>query len=222
MEYSPLSRDPQNPSAGRTEILTAATDLFAECGYDGVSINAIACRAGTSKANVFHHFGSKDALYLETMRCACSAFEPVLDRLRETDRGFGERLRHFVRDDIGQMFAEPDRARLILREVLESGPSRGRELATEVFDEHFARLVEMFRDGQRAGSLTDEVPPALAASIAIACNVFLFQSQHVLRHLSGVDFVDDPERYAALVSRVLLEGLAGDEDARGTDGRKSE
>lgn len=211
-----MSEDSQNPSAGRAEILAAATDLFADSGFDGVSINAIAAHAGTSKANVFHHFGSKDALYLETMRCACGRFEPVLERLHEPGRAFDERLRQFVHDDIEQMFAEPDRARLILREVLESGPSRGRELAAEVFDEHFSQLVEMFRDGQRAGVLTDEVPPALAASMAIACNVFLFQSQHVLRHLSGVDFVDDPERYAALVSRVLLEGLAEDEGSRGT------
>lgn len=203
-----MSDGSQNPSAGRAEILAAATDLFAECGYDGVSINAIAARAGTSKANVFHHFGSKDALYLETMRSACGKFEPVLDRLDETERRFEDRLLQFLREDIEQMFADPDRARLILREILESGPSRGRELATEVFDEHFARLVAMFRDGQRAGVLAPEVPPALAASMAIACNVFLFQSQHVLRHLSGVDFVDDPERYAALISRMLLRGLS--------------
>lgn len=217
-----MSEHSQNPSAGRTEILAAATDLFAESGFDGVSINSIAARAGTSKANVFHHFGSKDALYLETMRSACGTFEPVLDRLHKGERTFNERLRQFVREDVEQMFTEPDRARLILREVLESGPSRGRELASEIFDEHFARLVEMFRDGQRAGVLTDEVPPALAASMAIACNVFLFQSQHVLRHLSGVDFVDDPERYAELVSRVLLEGLVEDEGPRGTHEGESE
>lgn len=197
----------QNPAPGRAEILAAATDLFAECGFDGVSINAIACRAGTSKANVFHHFGSKDALYLETMRNACSAFEPVLDRLDETGHCFAERLRQFLHDDVAQMFAEPDRTRLILREVLESGPSRGRELASEVFDQHFSRLVDMFRDGQRAGVFTADIPPALAASMAIACNVFVFQSQYVLRHLDGVDFVDDPERYSALVRRVLLDGL---------------
>jgi len=80
--------------------------------------------------------------------------------------------------------------------------------------------VEMFRAGQRAGAFHAEVPPALAASMAIACNVFLFQSQHVLRHLSGVDFVDDPERYARLVSRVLLAGLVGRGD--GTDGAAGE
>lgn len=202
-----MSDDPQNPAPGRGEILAAATDLFAESGFDGVSMNAIACRAGTSKANVFHHFGCKDALYLETMRQACAAFEPVLDGLDRAGDDFAARVHRFVREDIRQMFAEPDRTRLILREVLESGPSRGRELASEVFDQHFSRLVEMFRAGQRAGAFGDDVPPALAASMAIACNVFLFQSQHVLRHLTGVDFVDDPDRYAELVAHVLLDGL---------------
>lgn len=205
----------QSTAPGRTEILTAAIDLFAELGFDGASINAIAARAGASKANVFHHFGSKEALYLETLRAACSAFEPGLEALADADRGFGERLRRFVHEDVVQLFSDPDRSRLILREVLESSPSRGRELATEVFDEHFARVVELFRSGQQSGVFRSDVPPALAASMTIACNVFLFQSQYVLRHLPGVDFVDDPERFAALVGRIMLDGLRG---PRATDG----
>ena len=202
-----MSRSPQNPGAGRGEILAAAKDLFAESGYDAVSISAIARRAGTSKANVFHHFGSKDTLYLEVMRAACSTFEDAISELDGGIDGCGIRLRRFVRRDLEQMHADPDQAHLILREVLESGPSRGRALATEVFDEHFGELVALFREGMASGEFVDDVPPALAASMLIACNVFLFQSQHVLRHLPGVDFVDDPERYADLVSRVLLDGL---------------
>lgn len=208
----------QKATAGRQEILAAALDLFAEHGFDGVSMNAIACRAGISKANVFHHFGSKEALYLETMQAACSNFIPVLDGLDETGRAYGERLRVFIRDDVEQMFSDPDRSRLILREVLESGPGRGQELASEVFDQHFARVVDLFRSGQQGGVFRQDVPPALAASMAIACNVFLFQSQHVLRHLSGVDFVDDPERYSALVGRIMLDGLRASDAADGSGG----
>ena len=202
-----MSKSSQNPGAGRGDILAAATDLFAESGYDAVSISAIARRAGTSKANVFHHFGCKDALYLEVMRAACRTFEDVLSELDGGVDRCGVRLRRFAQRDLEQLRAAPDRAHLILREVLESGPSRGRALATEVFDENFGELVGLFREGMASGEFTDEVPPALAASMLVACNVFLFQSQHVLRHLPGVDFVDDPERYADLVSRVLLDGL---------------
>lgn len=197
----------RNPPSGRDEILAAATDLFGEAGFDGVSISTIARRAGTSKANVFHHFISKEDLYMEVMRAACKVFDRAVKDAGETGDDFDQRLRTLIRQDIELMCVNPDRAHLILREVLESGPSRGRALAGEVFDEQFAEVVALFEQARDAGAFRDDVPAPLAAVMMIACNVFLFQSRNVLRHLPGVDFVDDPERYAALASRVLLEGL---------------
>ncbi|MEX0606748.1 MAG: TetR/AcrR family transcriptional regulator [Halofilum sp. (in: g-proteobacteria)] len=216
-----MSEPPPNPggpqrSAGRDEILAAATDLFGESGYDGVSMSAIAQRAGISKANVFHHFGSKDALYLEVMRAARAYFEPGTERLIEQNQDFGEQLRELIGRDFARMREHPDLARLILREILESGPSRGQALASEVFGEHFAELTGLFEQAQRQGGLARDIPPALIATLAIACNTMLFQSQHLLRHLPGVDFVDDGERYATLVARVLLDGLRDEQkDAEG-------
>jgi len=202
-----LPEAPQSPPLGRAEILNVATDLFGESGFDGVSINAIARRAGTSKANVFHHFGSKDALYLEVMQHACGEFAAAFDALGDDGQDVRERLAAFIERDLELMREHPDRSHLIMREVLESGPCRGRALAGEVFDGQFRRIVGLFEEGQAAGVVTDEVPPALAATMTIACNVFLFQSKEVLRHLPGVDFVDAPKCYGQMVSRVLLEGL---------------
>ncbi len=215
---APSSENPSggNPSgsgaaaAGREEILAAATDLFGESGYDGVSMSAIAQRAGTSKANVFHHFRSKDALYLEVMREACAHFSCATAGLSEDGQAFGERLEEFLRRDFELLRARPDRSHLIMREILESGPSRGQALASEVLGEHFAELVTMFERAQQQGAFARDVPPALAATMAIACNTILFQSQHVVRHLPGVEFADDGAQYAALVSRVLLDGLRHD------------
>lgn len=194
-------------AAGRDEILAAATDMFAEAGYDAVSMSTIAERAGTSKANVFHHFGSKDGLYLEVMRAACKVFAQSIEAAGHVEGGFDERLRTLVRQDLEVMCANPDRSHLILREVMESGECRGRALASEVFEDQFGEIVALFRAGREAGAFRDDVPAELAATMMIACNVFLFQSRSVLRYLPGIDFVDDPERYAALVSRVLLNGL---------------
>lgn len=213
-----MSQSPQNQSAGRDEILRAATDLFAESGFDAVSMNSIAVRAGTSKANVFHHFGSKDALYLAVMRDACGRFEPSIDAFEGKSRDFAQRLSDFVREDLAAMAAQSDYSHLILREILDSGPRRGQALATEVFDQAFGRIVTVLEQAQARGEVTTEVPPALAASMLLACNVFMFQSQHVLKHLPGVDFVDDPERYAALVGRVLFDGLRSRESGRDGEG----
>ena len=51
-------------SEGAQRILRIAAPLFAVKGFSGVSINDIAEAVGGSKANIFHHFPNKQALYL--------------------------------------------------------------------------------------------------------------------------------------------------------------
>ncbi|GAB2928946.1 hypothetical protein GCM10027047_27080 [Rhodococcus aerolatus] len=53
----------QQKAATRDRILTAASELFAEQDYDVVTVSAVATRAGVAHGLVFHHFGSKEALY---------------------------------------------------------------------------------------------------------------------------------------------------------------
>lgn len=48
----------------RDDILRAATALFAEHGFEGTSVRAIAARAQVDPALVRHFFGSKEALFL--------------------------------------------------------------------------------------------------------------------------------------------------------------
>lgn len=56
-----VTQAPAGP--GRARILRAAGATFAERGYEGTSIAAIASRAGTAKSAIYHHFGSKAGLY---------------------------------------------------------------------------------------------------------------------------------------------------------------
>jgi AcrR family transcriptional regulator len=54
------------PSRHRDSILRAATVLFAENGYENTSTVEIAHSAGSAEATVFHHFKSKEELFLAT------------------------------------------------------------------------------------------------------------------------------------------------------------
>ena len=51
----------------RQALLDAASRQFAEHGYDGASLRAIAREAGVDPAMVRHFFGSKNALFLATL-----------------------------------------------------------------------------------------------------------------------------------------------------------
>jgi AcrR family transcriptional regulator len=49
-------------------IITAARDAFLDLGYDAVSMDAVAKRAGVAKQTVYAHFSSKDALFLAVVK----------------------------------------------------------------------------------------------------------------------------------------------------------
>jgi len=52
------------PFAHRDELMTAALEEFSRRGFESASLNAILARAGMSKGQFYHHFDSKQALYL--------------------------------------------------------------------------------------------------------------------------------------------------------------
>ncbi|TAN08865.1 MAG: TetR/AcrR family transcriptional regulator [Rhodanobacteraceae bacterium] len=60
----------------RAAILEAAKRLFPEHGFEGTSMDAIAAEAGVSKLTVYSHFGDKESLFIETIRCKCDALLP--------------------------------------------------------------------------------------------------------------------------------------------------
>ena len=52
---------PRNPECDRA-ILDAALSEFADRGLDGMSVDAVAARAGVSKATIYRRFASKTEL----------------------------------------------------------------------------------------------------------------------------------------------------------------
>jgi AcrR family transcriptional regulator len=68
------------PNATREAILASARDLFAEKGYDGASLRAIARAAGVDPALVHHFYGNKEGVFVAAMRFPIDPSE-VLPRI---------------------------------------------------------------------------------------------------------------------------------------------
>lgn len=188
-------------------ILDAAETLFAEHGFDAVSMNAIAERAGVSKANVFHHFTSKQDLYLAVVRAACHDASQHLDDLGSDEAPMAERFEGFARAHLTSLLEHEQVARLTLRELLGDDPHRGQELAEQVYGEKFARFVAILRAGQQSGELRADIDPAVVATLLIGANVFFFEAREVLRHFPEVSFANRPEQYSTLLADILLRGI---------------
>ncbi len=201
---------------GEARILDAAEELFSRHGFDAVSMQRIAARAGVSKANIFHHFTNKQELYLAVLERACERIGEVLRELEQQNNCENVRpLREFAAAHLGHIFAHADVSRLILREVLDGAPERGQLMAVRVFGDQFSRLVALVRQGQREGVLRADMAAADAAACMVGLNVFLFQAWPVLRHLPEGSF-DEPRRVGERWLRLLLLGIV--DPRRGEEG----
>lgn len=87
------TRDPERTSAA---ILAAATKEFAERGYGGARIDAIAARANINKRMLYHYFGGKDALYIAVLEGSYMAIRSAEARLDLSQRKPKEGMRDLV------------------------------------------------------------------------------------------------------------------------------
>src|SRR4030095_2721954 len=82
--------------ATREALLRLGTELFAERGYDGVPVWAIAQKAGVNKAMISYHFGGKRKLYLAIVTATFADIIASVERLAESRRPAPEVLRDLV------------------------------------------------------------------------------------------------------------------------------
>ena len=154
-------------------ILEEAEKQFSERGFDGVSVNEVANAAGVCKANVFHHFASKQELYDRVLARSCEAFAGELDGWQLRGRSLAERLAQIVESREAFLRRRPHGTRLILREL-----SAGRLDDSPVFpllQRNFERVVGML--AEVADELRDGIAPAQVARLVLSLNLFGFQSE---------------------------------------------
>jgi AcrR family transcriptional regulator len=75
---------PRKPETNAA-ILDAALDLFGEVGYEGMTVEAVAARAGVGKATIYRRWSSKDDLIIAAIQEVLTTVElPVLGDVRKT------------------------------------------------------------------------------------------------------------------------------------------
>jgi TetR/AcrR family transcriptional regulator len=109
-------------SPRKEEILSTATQLFAERGYEGASMGDLAERVGLRKASLFHHYASKDELYCAVLERLVGALGQLVMASAMAPGPFPERLDRLSDAIFDAMIAEPYAARLLIREMMDWGP----------------------------------------------------------------------------------------------------
>jgi AcrR family transcriptional regulator len=107
----------------RSRLLQAATDAFADVGYEGASLRAIADNAGVSFQLIAYYFGSKEELWLATV-------DYLFERYLETGKGLGftasgnllEQFRNHLRLLLTDMLQRPQLRKIWVQEYFADSP----------------------------------------------------------------------------------------------------
>lgn len=79
-------------SGTREAILAAARSRFAELGYEGATIRAIAAEAGVDPALVHHYFGTKEQLFAAAVQLPFAPGEVLAEPLGAEPADIGEAI----------------------------------------------------------------------------------------------------------------------------------
>ena len=110
-----------DPEGVRRNILEVATVEFAQRGFSGARVDAIADRTRTSKRMIYYYFGSKERLYLAVLEAAYSAIrrqEATLDLEHQPPE---QALVTLVASTFDYYHAHPEFVRLVMNENIMDG-----------------------------------------------------------------------------------------------------
>lgn len=204
---APRQRDAE---ATREALLAAATGLFADRGFAGATVDAIAARARVNKAMINYHFHGKQGLYTAILR---RDFDWALTRLAELEHQPARadvKLARFVAifGDLHQR--RPGLSAMMLREAMSGG--RGLEPALlPNLRRIFEAVQSIVAQGVAEGTFR-KVDPLFMHQTVIGCLTFFFAAKPLRDRMIAEGVVSvappNPQEFVTHIQELLARGLA--------------
>ena len=178
----------------REQILAEATELFAQFGYEGTSLNDIAAGVGIKRPSLLHHFPSKDDLYGEVFEQILSQWLERVEHAMSLPGVGWERFRLVLSAGFDLFSDYPSYVKLMRREALEGGARLGIDL-TGVVAPLFDAAVGWIEEEVRAGRFRE----------VDARQVLITAYATLLGYVSDAPFIDGLLAGSALAPAPLEE-----------------
>jgi TetR/AcrR family transcriptional regulator len=177
-------------------IRAVATQLFAALGYDGTSLQAIAERVGVTKQTLLYHYPSKDALRRAVLDQVFAHFRERLPQMLEAVTGGHDRFEALTRELVQFFESDPDRALLLVRELLDNPTDMRRVLGDNL--RPWVMLVGQYvRQGQQTGLIHADVDPEAFVLNVIVSVLATVAVRPIAAHVLG----DEPAPAAGTAPR---------------------
>ena len=141
-------------------MFQSAATLFSAKGFDGVSVDDIAARAGVNKAMIYYHFADKIALYRSVVADMLIAVSERVAAIADSPIAPAEKLDRFIENFVRMADARPWFPTLMMREISEGAPHLDLDTFGHIRSV-FLGFARILKEGEAAGSFRT-IPPILA------------------------------------------------------------
>lgn len=169
-------RRERDAESARQAILDAGEKVFAEHGFDGARVDAIAAASGYNKSLIFHYFGDKLGLYAEVVRRADQEMTAlqvrVLTPLLEDETivsnaySFKTALEIIVITLFDYLIEHPRFIRMLLWEQAEGWQTYAK-IISQFEIEDTQQFEAFFRKARSAGLLRSDFVPLIQLSMIL-------------------------------------------------------
>jgi AcrR family transcriptional regulator len=191
----------------RERILRVATSEFARHGATGTRVERIAAEAQVNVRMIYHHFGSKDDLFLAVLESAYQAIRDAERSLQLEQVEPREGMRRLIAFSWSYYFAHPEFTALLNSENLQQGRhvTRSQTLAA-VHSPLLQALTALLVRGERDGVFKRGVDPMQIYVSISALGYFYVSNRYTLSAMFQRDLMSQAclqERLAHITEMVL-------------------
>lgn len=202
----------QQSEKSMAAILLAATSHFAEKGYEGARVDAIAEEAGVNKAALYYHFGDKSVLYKKVLLSVIGRMADTITVEVQKVGTHEAKLRTLIAILASNVDSNHRFAPMMLREVASGGAALPLEVMQQM-GRIFNVLRSILQEGELSGELRS-ISPFIVHMQIIGGILFFVSSEPVRQHMTsiGLEPIDtlqneSTEQAAEYLADVLLNGL---------------
>lgn len=145
----------------REAILEAATRLFIEQGFHGISMRQIAEAVGVTKAALYYHFQDKEDLFVAIVARYLERMSAIIDATEQAESTSRARISLVVRRILQQPVEQRAILRLTSQELSNVSPEARARFMGLYQDRFIGRIRALFVQGMADGELR-KVDPTLA------------------------------------------------------------
>ncbi len=188
-------------AGGRERLFLAAIRLFGTKGYAATSVRDIVQAAGVTPPTLYHHFGSKEGLYLAMVRAGRDLLEKTWKDAIDAGGPVSERIRRLCHTHFGRKRQVAHLAWAvgrIMSEPMQYAPSIDFRALALVRIRQFERLVE---EGVKSGEFRRCAPRHVALALVGAVEA-------ASQPFWGEPNIDRREEELEGVLTVILSGIA--------------